>query len=76
MSIHSSVLAWEIHGQRSLAGYSPWGHKRARHNIRTKQQKLLFPVTLATSVQDAIFLVAVVKTVFQRGYMTFPKSHS
>ena len=20
----SSVLAWEIHGQRSLAGYSPW----------------------------------------------------
>ena len=20
-------LAWEIHGQRSLADYSPWGHK-------------------------------------------------
>ena len=24
---HSIFLAWEIHGQRSLVGYSPWGHK-------------------------------------------------
>ena len=23
MATHSSILAWEIHGQRSLAGYSP-----------------------------------------------------
>ena len=23
---HSSILAWESHGQRSLVGYSPWGH--------------------------------------------------
>ena len=28
MATHYSILAWEIHGQRSLAGYSPWGHKR------------------------------------------------
>ena len=27
MATHSSILAWEIHGQRSLAGYSPRGHK-------------------------------------------------
>ena len=27
MAIHSSILAWRIHRQRSLAGYSPWGHK-------------------------------------------------
>ena len=27
MATHSSILAWRIHGQRSLAGYSPWGHK-------------------------------------------------
>ena len=27
MANHSSILAWEIHGQRSLAGYSPWGRK-------------------------------------------------
>ena len=29
MATHSSVLAWEIHGQRSLVGYSPWGHKES-----------------------------------------------
>ena len=22
---HSSILAWESHGQRNLVGYSPWG---------------------------------------------------
>ena len=30
MATHSSILAWEIlllHRQRSLVGYSPWGHK-------------------------------------------------
>ena len=29
MATHSSVLAWSPHGQRSLAGYSPWGHKES-----------------------------------------------
>ena len=29
MATHSSVLAWEIHGQRSLVGYSPWGCKES-----------------------------------------------
>ena len=32
MVTHSSILAWRIHGQRSLVGNSPWGHKRVRHN--------------------------------------------
>ena len=27
MATHSSILAWESHGQRSMAGYSPWGPK-------------------------------------------------
>ena len=28
MATHSSILAWKkSHGQRSLVGYSPWGHK-------------------------------------------------
>ena len=27
MATHSSILAWKSHGQRRLAGYSPWGHK-------------------------------------------------
>ena len=29
MATHSSILAWEIHGQRSLVGYCPWGHKES-----------------------------------------------
>ena len=27
MATHSSILTWEIPGQRSLVGYSPWGHR-------------------------------------------------
>ena len=29
MATHFSIFAWEIHGQRCLAGYSPWGHKES-----------------------------------------------
>ena len=27
MATHSSILAWSLHGQRGLAGYSPWGRR-------------------------------------------------
>ena len=37
MAVHSSNLAWEIHGQRSLMGYSTRGHKRVRHDLVTEQ---------------------------------------
>ena len=33
-------LPGNSHGQRSLAGYSPWGHKTVRHDLVTKQQHL------------------------------------
>ena len=36
-ALHSSILAWETHGQRSLVGYSSWGPKRVGHNLVTKQ---------------------------------------
>ena len=29
MATHSSILVWEIPGQRSLADFSPWGHKES-----------------------------------------------
>ena len=29
MATHSNILAGEFHGQWSLAGYSPWGHKKS-----------------------------------------------
>ena len=35
MATHSSILAWEIHGQRSLVGYSRRSH-RVRHNRMTE----------------------------------------
>ena len=27
MATHSGILAWRIHGQRSLVGYTPWGRR-------------------------------------------------
>ena len=32
------------HGQRSLAGYSLWGHKRVGHNLATKHNEVLIRV--------------------------------
>ena len=32
------LLPGKVCGQRSLVGYSPWGHKRVRHDLATKQQ--------------------------------------
>ena len=34
-----SFLPGKYHGQRSLVGYSPWGHKRVGHDVETKQQQ-------------------------------------
>ena len=27
MATHTSTPAWKSYGQRTLVGYSPWGHK-------------------------------------------------
>ena len=32
-------LSGKCHGQRSLAGYSPWGHERVRQDLVIKQQQ-------------------------------------
>ena len=36
MANNCSILTRTSHGQRSLLGYSPWGHRRVRHNSMTK----------------------------------------
>ena len=36
MATHSNILAWEIHGQGSLAGYNPQGRKKVRQDLVTK----------------------------------------
>ena len=38
MASHSSILAWRIHGQRSLVGYSLW----SRRESDTTEQLILF----------------------------------
>lgn len=34
--ITHSILVWEIPGTVGLAGYSPWGPRRVRHDLATK----------------------------------------
>ena len=38
MATLSSILAGESHGQRSLAGYRPWGHKESDMTEHTTEQ--------------------------------------
>ena len=35
-------LSRKSHGQRSLAGYSPWGCKRVKYNLAAEQQQSTF----------------------------------
>ena len=39
------LLPGKSHGQRNLAGYRPWGYKRVRHDLATKQQHVLSSVS-------------------------------
>ena len=55
MATHSSILAWRIHGQRSLAGYSPRVCKEsdtteATENAHTRWG-LLLPVTVSPNAR-------------------------
>ena len=34
MATHSSILTGDSHRERSLVGYSPWGHKELETNER------------------------------------------
>ena len=50
MATHSSILAWRIHGQRSLAGYNPWGHKQSD----TTEWQTLFNVSWFSNSETAL----------------------
>ena len=40
MVTHSSIVAWKIPWTVEPGGlYSPWGHKRVRHDLVTKQHR-------------------------------------
>ena len=42
MATHSSIVAWEIPWTERLAGYSPWGHRRVRYDLATKQHQQVY----------------------------------
>ena len=47
MATHSSILAWELHGQWSLAGYNPWGCKESDMTEQLFLFSLLHCLTVA-----------------------------
>ena len=55
MATHSSILAWEIQGQRSLAGYSPLGRKRVRHKW-AHTRFISFPLTKRIPLHECIHI--------------------
>ena len=46
----SSILSWEIPGQRSLAGYSPWGHKESDTTERVTLSLFHFTYLMASTL--------------------------
>ena len=62
-----AVLPGKLHGQRSLADYSPWRRKRIRQDLSTKQQ-LLSSFKISLSRKDtytpvftaALFIIATI----------------
>ena len=42
-------LPGKSHGQRSLAGYSPWGHKELGQDLATKRQQIWNGIVLGGS---------------------------
>ena len=48
MATHSRILAWRLpHGQRSLVGYGPWGHKESNTTERLS--------TMALDIKSLVF---------------------
>ena len=54
MATHSSILAGESHGQRSLEGYSPWG---AQSWTRLKQLSIMHASTF-TRIKSCLVAAA------------------
>ena len=50
-------LPWEFHEQRSLVGYSPWGHKRVGHKLVTKKQTTRLCATYPGGPVNQVYFV-------------------
>ena len=72
MATHPSTLAWEIHGQRSLEGYSPWGHKKSD----TTEQLTLTSLRSHTVTQPCLCIEAMTQVLTEPGRReTIPNLH-
>ena len=60
MAIHSSILAGESHGQKSLVGHSPWGYSELD---TTKRPTLLQPRKIDSSGGVGVSSTMIVVTV-------------
>ena len=52
MATHYSTLAGEFHGQRSLVGYNPWGHKESDTTERLPYHTLTRAFLVAQMVKN------------------------
>ena len=61
IATHFSILAWEIHGQRRLAGYRPWGDKRVRYDWRMSMYLSLIKQKMKekNDILDFVFLLKI-----------------
>ena len=71
----SVFLPGKSHGQRSLAGYSPWGHKRVSYSLATKQQQQQQQNTHHKSFELSDNLQPF-KTVFEEYWLILDNIHS
>ena len=51
---NSSILAWKFHGQRTLVGYSPWGHNESDMNERLNNNNNNTMTNTSTQVRGMI----------------------
>ena len=70
MATHSSIPAWEIHGQRNLAGYSPQGRKESdpteatQHSFSTHNILLYVYTTFSLSIHQFLSIYSWLHWVF------------
>ena len=61
----------ESHGQRSLVGYSPWGHTRVGHDLVTKQQHVYIYIYIYTHIyiHTIIYIVCMYNYIYSVIYI-------
>ena len=74
MAAHASILAWRIYRQRSLVGYSPYGHKELNMTEHTHMQLLIYFLSLWICLLYVFHLWN--QTVFILGYLVYFSWHN